>query len=55
MTASKKVDIVFFKHLNILKKSYSFLIYENLFLNGRNGIYRYNNMDHSMFTAIVAV
>lgn len=29
--------------------------FENLFLIGRNGMHRYNNMDHSMLTAIVAV
>ena len=29
--------------------------YENLFLIGRNGMHRYNNMDHSMLTAIRAV
>ena len=29
--------------------------YENLFLIGRNGMHRYNNMDHSMLTAIAAV
>ncbi len=28
---------------------------ENLFLVGRNGMHRYNNQDHSMMTAIVAV
>lgn len=28
---------------------------ENLFLIGRNGMHRYNNMDHSMLTAIKAV
>lgn len=28
---------------------------ENLFLIGRNGMHRYNNMDHSMLTAITAV
>jgi protoporphyrinogen oxidase len=27
----------------------------NLYLIGRNGMHRYNNMDHSMLTAIVAV
>lgn len=27
----------------------------NLFLIGRNGMHRYNNMDHSMMTAMVAV
>ncbi|MCL2144120.1 MAG: NAD(P)/FAD-dependent oxidoreductase [Endomicrobia bacterium] len=29
--------------------------YENLFLAGRNGMHRYNNMDHSMLTAMTAV
>ena len=29
--------------------------YENLFLIGRNGMHKYNNMDHSMLTAITAV
>jgi len=29
--------------------------FENLYLIGRNGMHRYNNMDHSMLTAIVAV
>ncbi|MDD3922641.1 MAG: NAD(P)/FAD-dependent oxidoreductase [Endomicrobiaceae bacterium] len=29
--------------------------YENLFLVGRNGMHKYNNMDHSMLTAITAV
>jgi len=29
--------------------------YENLFLIGRNGMHRYNNMDHSMLTAMGAV
>lgn len=28
---------------------------ENLFLVGRNGMHRYNNMDHSMLTAMAAV
>ena len=28
---------------------------ENLFCLGRNGQHRYNNMDHSMMTAMVAV
>lgn len=28
---------------------------DNLFLIGRNGLHRYNNMDHSMLTAMVAV
>lgn len=29
--------------------------FENLFLVGRNGMHKYNNMDHSMLTAITAV
>ncbi|MFC1894694.1 NAD(P)/FAD-dependent oxidoreductase [Candidatus Dependentiae bacterium] len=29
--------------------------YQNLFLIGRNGMHRYNNMDHSMITAMQAV
>ena len=29
--------------------------FENLYLIGRNGMHRYNNMDHSMLTAITAV
>jgi protoporphyrinogen oxidase len=29
--------------------------FENLFLIGRNGMHRYNNQDHSMLTAIMAV
>jgi len=29
--------------------------YENLFLIGRNGMHKYNNMDHSMLTAMAAV
>jgi protoporphyrinogen oxidase len=29
--------------------------YDNLFLLGRNGMHRYNNMDHSMLAAMTAV
>jgi hypothetical protein len=29
--------------------------FENLFLLGRNGMHRYNNQDHSMLTAMMAV
>jgi hypothetical protein len=29
--------------------------YQNLFLLGRNGMHKYNNQDHSMLTAMVAV
>ena len=28
---------------------------ENLFLIGRNGMHKYNNADHSMLTAMIAV
>jgi len=30
-------------------------VFKNLYLIGRNGMHRYNNMDHSMMTAITAV
>lgn len=29
--------------------------FENLFLVGRNGMHKYNNMDHSMLTSMIAV
>jgi protoporphyrinogen oxidase len=29
--------------------------FENLFLVGRNGMHKYNNQDHSMFTAMTVV
>ncbi len=29
--------------------------FENLFLLGRNGMHKYNNQDHSMLTAMIAV
>ena len=29
--------------------------FENLFLIGRNGMHKYNNQDHSMLTAMIAV
>ena len=29
--------------------------FENLYLLGRNGMHRYNNQDHSMLTAMLAV
>ena len=29
--------------------------FENLFLVGRNGMHKYNNQDHSMLTAMMAV
>jgi len=30
-------------------------LHANLFLIGRNGMHKYNNQDHSMLTAMVAV
>lgn len=42
-----------YDQLDIIKK-YLDRFY-NLFLIGRNGLHRYNNMDHSMLTAITAV
>ena len=42
-----------YKHMNeIVQYTDKF---ENLFLLGRNGTHRYNNMDHSMLTAMTAV
>ena len=29
--------------------------FENLFLIGRNGMHKYNNMDHSVMTAMISV
>ena len=42
-----------YEHFDIIKKFTD--KFENLFLIGRNGMHRYNNLDHSMLTAIVAV
>ena len=42
-----------YKEFDIIKKFVN--EYENLFLIGRNGMHKYNNMDHSMLTAITAV
>ena len=42
-----------YKEFNVIKNFIN--KYENLFLIGRNGMHRYNNMDHSMLTAITAV
>jgi protoporphyrinogen oxidase len=42
-----------YAHFDLIK---DFLFkYENLYLIGRNGMHRYNNMDHSMLTAMQAV
>ena len=64
-----KEDVVY-SHRERVKKAYpayfdtysrfdevvSFLDkYDNLYCVGRNGQHRYNNMDHSMLTAITAV
>lgn len=42
-----------YKNFDVIKKFIN--KYENLFLIGRNGMHKYNNMDHSMLTAITAV
>jgi protoporphyrinogen oxidase len=42
-----------YAHFDLIK---DFLFkYDNLYLIGRNGMHRYNNMDHSMLTAMQAV
>ncbi len=43
-----------YKQFNIIRE-YLDSTYKNLFLIGRNGMHRYNNMDHSMLTAFEAV
>jgi protoporphyrinogen oxidase len=42
-----------YSHFNVIR-DYTDKI-ENLFLIGRNGMHKYNNQDHSMLTAIMAV
>jgi UDP-galactopyranose mutase len=42
-----------YEHFDIVKEYLN--KFENLFLIGRNGMHKYNNMDHSMLTAITAV
>lgn len=42
-----------YEHLDVIKKFTNQI--ENLFLVGRNGMHRYNNQDHSMLTAMLAV
>jgi protoporphyrinogen oxidase len=42
-----------YDQIDIIKKYVSG--FENLFLIGRNGLHRYNNQDHSMLTAMMAV
>lgn len=42
-----------YSRFNVIKQYADNIV--NLFLIGRNGMHRYNNMDHSMLTAIAAV
>jgi len=42
-----------YKNFNIVRKFFD--NFDNLFLIGRNGMHKYNNQDHSMLTAMVAV
>jgi protoporphyrinogen oxidase len=42
-----------YDHFYIIKDFFN--QFENLYLIGRNGMHRYNNMDHSMLTAMTAV
>ncbi len=42
-----------YKNFDVIKNYVNKI--ENLFLIGRNGMHRYNNMDHSMLTAMLAV
>ena len=52
----KKTYPAYFGTYNQFNKIKDFTdTFENLFLVGRNGMHRYNNMDHSMLTAMAAV
>ncbi|MBQ3121398.1 MAG: hypothetical protein IJC08_02200, partial [Bacteroidaceae bacterium] len=52
----KKAYPAYFGSYYSLDKVRKFLdTIENLYCLGRNGQHRYNNMDHSMMTAMVAV
>jgi protoporphyrinogen oxidase len=42
-----------YQHFHLIRSSVDKI--ENLFLIGRNGMHRYNNQDHSMLTAMMAV
>jgi protoporphyrinogen oxidase len=42
-----------YQHFDLVKTFFN--SFENLFLIGRNGMHRYNNMDHSMLSAMAAV
>lgn len=46
-------DLDYQKHLSAIKNYLS--SFRNLTLIGRNGMHKYNNMDHSMLTAMLAV
>ena len=46
-------DLDYQKHLGLVKNYLS--SFKNLTLVGRNGMHKYNNMDHSMLTAMLAV
>jgi protoporphyrinogen oxidase len=41
------------KHINVIRQYLEGI--ENLHMVGRNGLHKYNNMDHSMLTALMAV
>jgi protoporphyrinogen oxidase len=41
------------KHINVIREYLKGI--ENLYTVGRNGLHKYNNMDHSMLTALMAV
>lgn len=43
----------FYEYFNVIRNFTD--TFDNLFLIGRNGMHRYNNMDHSMLTAMTAV
>ncbi len=42
-----------YEHFNVIRTFTD--SFKNLFLIGRNGMHRYNNMDHSMLSAMIAV
>ncbi len=42
-----------YRYFDLVRRFYD--QYDNLFLLGRNGMHKYNNQDHSMLTAMVAV
>ena len=42
------------RYINFDKVSNDLKLFDNLLCVGRNGQHRYNNMDHSMVTAMIA-